>query len=157
MTYGFILSPPPGANVRHKVKCASNLRQIGLGAILYADGHRGGAMPPDLQAILDTQDITANAFTCPATRHAATGGGFLEFGVTSSYIWTARGLTNRAGRGQPLAFEPLANHAFVGGNVLFADGSVTFETPATVKTLVAAEVAAGRLTRAEAAVLIKDN
>jgi len=42
----------------NRVKCASNLRQIGQAAVLYAADHNG-QLPPDLPTILRTQDFPA--------------------------------------------------------------------------------------------------
>src|SRR4051794_35483530 len=50
----------------NRIKCASNLRQIGQAAYLYANGH-GGQLPPDLATILESQNITADALVCASS------------------------------------------------------------------------------------------
>src|SRR5687768_16900672 len=47
-----------------RVKCASNLRQIGQGIQMYANDN-GGAFPPSFDVVLSTQDLTSEVFTCP--------------------------------------------------------------------------------------------
>ena len=50
----------------NRVKCASNLRQIGQALLLYGNDNRG-VYPPDFPPLLLTQDITAEVFVCPST------------------------------------------------------------------------------------------
>ena len=52
-----------GAN---RIKCASNMKQIGLAAIMYANNH-GGAFPDDPETLLKTEDIPPAAMVCPTT------------------------------------------------------------------------------------------
>jgi hypothetical protein len=48
------------------VKCASNMTQIGLGAIMYATKH-GGRFPPDFETLIKDEDLSPQQFICPAT------------------------------------------------------------------------------------------
>ena len=51
-----------GAN---RIKCASNLRQIGQAAMFYANDH-GGQLPPDVGAMILYGDVTSEVFICPS-------------------------------------------------------------------------------------------
>jgi len=50
----------------NRVKCGSNLRQIGQAITLYAQD-RGGQYPPSLAVLLSTEDITAEVMICASS------------------------------------------------------------------------------------------
>lgn len=57
----------------NRVKCASNLKQIGQAILLYAN-ENGGQMPPGWPTLLVTQDLVPEMFICPShEREKATG------------------------------------------------------------------------------------
>jgi hypothetical protein len=123
-----------GAN---RIKCASNLRQIGQSLTIYANTY-GGMLPPSFDELLIEGDITSEVFVCPSTTHdRATGPTtrqllqrFNQPGF-QSYVYAFPG-------GAPLSFvtadhvlvyEPLDNHPKKdgkprGANALFGDGTV---------------------------------
>src|SRR5205823_5856353 len=56
----FVASIPAhlrGMEMAHRVRCAANLRQIGMAIVAYANENRG-ALPPRLEEVLLTQDVT---------------------------------------------------------------------------------------------------
>src|SRR5690242_7111966 len=57
----------------NRVKCASNMRQIGQGILLYGNEHRG-AYPPDLATLAREEDMTAEMFICPSGNKSAPAG-----------------------------------------------------------------------------------
>ena len=130
----------------NRVKCASNLRQIGQAAFLYANDH-GGHLPPDLPTILETEDITAEVLICPSSDlNKATGAttqqvvASLLAGNHLSYAWTGAGLTTAAPKDVILAFDlerhvPKDSATTTGINVLLYDGSVTFVNEATARAI----------------------
>ena len=141
-------------NTAIKIQCASNLRMIGLGTILYANEQPGGVFPQDMQAILDTQDIQAQVFVCPSTAHARAADGTLTLGTSLSYVWlnppaNEEPMTYEAGAETPLAVEPLSNHGD-GANVLWADAHVDFESAADVRQIVADALGRGQIDQATA-------
>jgi prepilin-type processing-associated H-X9-DG protein len=128
----------PGAN---RMKCASNLRQIGLACLMYANDH-GGKFPDDFKTVLLNEDITSEIFVCPASNDERAMGntpeataGELEKPGHCSYIYFGKGLTNTAGDATVIAVEPLENHDGVGINVLYADGHVEWRERAAAEAL----------------------
>ena len=130
----------------NRVKCASNLRQIGQAAFLYANEH-GGQLPPDLPTLMLTEDITAEVFVCASSNVEKATGATTQQVVASllagdhlSYVWTGAGLTTTAPPDVILAFDfdrhfPRDNARTTGMNVLLHDGSVTFVNEATAKAI----------------------
>ncbi len=123
-----------------RVPCASNLRQIGLGILLYCNEYHG-AYPPNLSAVLATQEITGEPFVCPKTndvplddqvvRRSTTqqiiAADPLASGHHCSYIYVGSGLTDKSDADIVVAYEPLTNHDNDGSNILFVDGHISFE------------------------------
>jgi prepilin-type processing-associated H-X9-DG protein len=115
----------------NRVKCGSNLRQIGQAMLLYANENRG-AYPPRPEDLLLTQDIESIVFVCPSTNDTPAPGSSgpqqatkLTAGGHDSYVYLGKGLRNTAGFKTVLAYEPMSNHKN-GMNVLFGDGHVEF-------------------------------
>lgn len=50
----------------NRIKCASNLRQIGIAATMFANAH-DGVMPANWQELVSGGDITADVFLCPSS------------------------------------------------------------------------------------------
>jgi prepilin-type processing-associated H-X9-DG protein len=111
-----------------RIRCASNMRQIGLGLQMYAAAN-GGRLPNRIEEVLLTQDLTADVFVCAESGDSPAPGptkqeqsALLSSGGHLSYVYVANGQTN-PGSDVVLVYEPLAHH---GGavNVLFGDGHV---------------------------------
>src|SRR4051794_31010393 len=125
----------------NRVKCGSNLRQIGQAIALYAQGH-GGQYPASLAVLFSTEDITAEVMICASSndeKSAATDMKGVESEVAAaegntsghkhclSYVYAGKGLTERTATEKTIvAYEPLENHDGQGANVLFGDGHVEF-------------------------------
>ena len=115
----------------NRVKCASNLRQIGQAILLYAHDN-GGHYPQKLGQLLTTQDITVEVFTCPSSNDEKAPG---ETPVQQaakleteprhlSYIYVGHDLTSQSPAETPVCYEAIDNHDNDGSNVLFVDGHV---------------------------------
>lgn len=126
----------PAANV---IKCSSNLRQIGLAIQMYAS-ENGDALPPNVQAILLTQDVTTDVFTCPSNDCADTlvrapttqrAAALVVQGTSTCSYYLCQFGTRKLGDLSPstvLMFEKSGNHVTQthGMNFLTADGLVSW-------------------------------
>lgn len=129
----FVLLPavnPPHSQAP-RVKCSSNMRQIGLAMIMYANQHNG-KFPDSLHEILETQDITPGVFVCPSSNEVRAMGATARAELDDfdrpgrcSYIYLGKGLTDQCDFGTAVLYEPPSIH-HGGMNVLFADGHVEF-------------------------------
>jgi prepilin-type processing-associated H-X9-DG protein len=117
----------------NRIKSASNLRQIGLMAMMYANenNRNGGKFPPTLAELVVKGGASPDAFVSPrrdgtAPPHLlnadpAVRGRWVE--ENSHYAYVGAGLTSAAGPDVVLAYEKWEG-LDDGINVLFADGHV---------------------------------
>lgn len=124
----------PGSSIAseksNRIKCASNLREIGQAILLYANDH-GGAFPSDFGRLLIHGNLNPEIFTCPSsnqdkaiaptTREVAA---LLKHPDHCSYVYLAAGLTRAAPADTVIVVERVENHEQEGVNVLTADGNV---------------------------------
>lgn len=117
--------------MENRVKCQSNMRQIGLAITMYANEH-GGKFPDSLHEILATEDITPEVFVCPESNDTRAIGPTTQATLDEfdhagqcSYIYLGKGLTNQCDPMTPVLYEPMSNH-HGGLNVLLADGHAEF-------------------------------
>jgi prepilin-type processing-associated H-X9-DG protein len=113
----------------NRVKCASDMHQIGIAIGLYANENRG-AYPPDLATLLKTQNLATAVFVCPSGNNTAAVAPFTSDVAARAagnleYIYTGEGLTDSVDADEPVLFEMSSDHGG-GGNVLFGDGRVEF-------------------------------
>jgi hypothetical protein len=116
-----------GRERSNRVKCASNLRQIGQGIELYASDHQG-RYPDDIQELIVKADINPEVLICPASDHEKAIGNTIEEVAANarkvehhSYIYLGKGLIHPAPADMVIAYERDGNHLNDGMNVLFGD------------------------------------
>ena len=117
-----------------RVQCASNMRQIGMACLLYANENKG-KYPPDLGTLLKTQDITVDAFVCPSSGNTVPGdlkGANVDVqaawvNASSSYTYLGAGLINSLPAQTVVLYEKKTDHDEAGMNLLYGDGHVEWK------------------------------
>lgn len=130
-----------------RVRCASNLRQIGQGIMLYANHHQG-KWPDTLDELIVKADLNPEVFVCPSSGDSAAPGATPQEMATNlskpghlSFVYLGKGLKNPVHPDRIVAHELLGNHD--GMNVLYADGHVEWFGDAQAKQILA-DLAAGK-------------
>ncbi len=124
-----------GAN---RVRCASNMRQIGLALVAYRNANQQ-INPPDLAALWSQQSqLTGSTFVCPSGNDTvAVDAGHLNAGGHLSYVYLPPG---------PGAFGPFDVVLYenagdqkknVGTNMLFGDGHVEWKSAVAAQSIIA--------------------
>jgi prepilin-type processing-associated H-X9-DG protein len=107
----------------NRVKCASNMRQIGQAIQLYANENKG-KYPPNLATLVKTEDISPEVFTCPSENTPTPKPD--EVDTKGDYIYVGQGLDTTATPDIIVLYEKPDAHDKDGMNVLYADGHVEF-------------------------------
>lgn len=116
----------------NRVKCASNMRQIGQAMLLYANENRQ-RYPKTLGELVATQDIGTEVFICPSSsnsvpdhiRHAPLDEQAAWVTNNAPYVYLAPPRSN-VNPELVMVHEKLDNHDHDGINMLFGDGHVEF-------------------------------
>jgi prepilin-type processing-associated H-X9-DG protein len=138
---------PPLSRAReqaNRVKCASNMRQLGQAMFIYASVN-GGAFPDKVDRLLSY--VGSGTFVCPSCDDSHAPGqtpqiqaSNLYAGGHLSYVYVGAGLSTTTGAGTNsttvVMYEPLTNHK-EGVNVLYADGSVSFLPQGAAQSMIA--------------------
>ena len=139
-----VQDPRRSYEIPTRVKCVSNLHQIGLGLILYANEH-GGMFPNTLDELVDAEGLTANVFVCPASTDNPSTGSTTQQIVADlhgnghlSYVYLGQGTTAAdVAPDMVMVYEPMSNHSGDGMNVSFADGHAEWIDAKSAHSLIA--------------------
>ena len=116
------------------MKCASNLRQIGTGCLLYANDNPG-KYPATLGDLVDA-DLNPMVFVCPTSGTAPPGQDVQAdpkrskewINANSDYVYLGGSLPGKVLSNSPadmiLLHDKFENHEEEGINILFNDGHV---------------------------------
>lgn len=129
----------------NRVKCASNLRQVGQAIFIYASVN-GGRFPDRLDKLLPYAG--SNVFVCPSCNDSPAPGSTPQIQASNlyagghlSYVYAGAQLSTNASVGNApttvVMYEPLANHRDA-INVLYADGSVRLLARPLANAMIAA-------------------
>lgn len=112
-----------------QVMCASNLRQIGQGLLLYANDNRG-AYPPDLSYLVRQADINPEVMICPNSGLDTAQANSPEEAAASvlkpehcAYVYLGSSINASAPAEVVVIYERVRNHEGEGMNLLFNDGT----------------------------------
>ena len=116
----------------NRVKCASNMRQMGQAILLHSNENRGRY--PDNLGILLNQDLSAEVFVCPSGANALPPDHaqmkreeLMEWiNANADYVYVGRGLNTTAGADVVVLYEKVDAHDRQGMNILYGDGHVDF-------------------------------
>lgn len=142
----------PRAFAADKRRCYDTLRAIGCSISLYQQHYMRarGPNPPNLQALVSTQQIPPYLFSCPVGKRYTPASSSIPMpqllaamSNPYAYIYVAAGMTVNAPPAAIYMLEDPANHNMTGGHVLYADGSVVF-LPLTQLMPCFNDLAAGR-------------
>jgi predicted Zn finger-like uncharacterized protein/prepilin-type processing-associated H-X9-DG protein len=127
-----------------RVKCASNMSQIGIAAIMYANDNEN-RLPDDLGSLHVAEDILPMGSRCPSVEHGRVPAGLAGdelaawVNANTDYIYVGRGLNVNGPAETVVLYEPAADHGDGGGNVLFLDGHVEWTDANNLKELLASQ------------------
>jgi prepilin-type processing-associated H-X9-DG protein len=115
----------------NRVKCASNMRQIGQAMLIYANDNKG-KFPDDLGSCL-IEGLDPDAFTCPSGNVALPPNAkqmkhedlAAWINQHSPYTYVGKGKNSNAPADEVMLYENLDDHKD-GGNFLYGDGHVEY-------------------------------
>jgi prepilin-type processing-associated H-X9-DG protein len=116
----------------NRVKSASNLKQMGLAAILYSNEQKDASLPATLGEMVSKEDLTADVFVNPRRGSAGPPPGLAGPQMAawveehSDYVWLGKGKKNTATADTVIAYEKF-DGLTDGINILYGDGHVEFQ------------------------------
>ena len=94
-----------------RMACATNMSGLGKALLIHCNDYND-ELPPDLETLTRTAEVTTKSLICPAT------------GLRESYIYRGADLTTSAIPMMITVYETAGNHGEDGRNVLFLDSHV---------------------------------
>jgi prepilin-type processing-associated H-X9-DG protein len=128
--------------VANRVKCASNMRQVGQAILLYANEHKGN-YPPDLGTLTMTEDIGPIVFLCPDSNKSLpkdmdnmTPEQKADWvNRNSDYVYVGQDMNFNGPPDRVVMYENIQDHG-QGMNMLYGDGHVEFQMRQVAQQLI---------------------
>ncbi len=98
-----------------RMACGTNMSDIGKALLIYSNDHND-ELPPDLETLIHTVEMTPKGLICPAT------------GRRESYVYRGASLTTSDTPWMVTVYETAGNHGQDGRNVLFLDSHIEWMT-----------------------------
>ncbi len=106
-----------------RMACGTNMSGLGKALLIHSNDYND-ELPPDLETLMRTAEVTSKSLICPAT------------GLTESFIYRGAGLTTSAIPMMITVYETAGNHEGDGRNVLFLDSHVEWVTEERFQELI---------------------
>ena len=106
-----------------RMACGTNMSGLGKALLIHCNDHND-ELPPDLETLTRTAEVTTKSLICPAT------------GLRESYIYRGAALTTSAIPMMIIVYETAGNHGEDGRNVLFLDTHVEWVTEERFQELI---------------------
>jgi prepilin-type processing-associated H-X9-DG protein len=106
-----------------RMACGTNLSGLGKAILIHSNDY-DDELPPDLETLTRTAEVTDRSLICPAT------------GLKESYVYRGAGLTTSAIPMMVIVYETADNHGLNGRNVLFLDSHVEWVTEERFRELI---------------------
>lgn len=133
-----ILMPPLCASKpqAYRVKCASNLHQIGQAIQLYVADQK--TLPDDAVKLIAACDLSPNVFVCPSTQDVESPiiNPTLKGHCSYVFLFENQPLDFLNDPDRVIAYEVCAHHQNAGGNVLFSNGYVDWLAKTDIEQLI---------------------
>ena len=94
-----------------RMACGTNMSGIGKALLIYSNDYND-ELPPDLETLIRTVEMTARGLVCPAT------------GLKDSYVYRGASLTTSDIHSMITVYEKAGHHGDDGRNVVFMDSHV---------------------------------
>jgi len=109
-----------------QMACGTNMSGIGKALLIYSNDYND-ELPPDLETLIRTVEMTAKGLICPAT------------GLRESYVYRGAGLTTSAIPSMITVYEKAGSHGEDGRNVVFLDSRVEWVTEERFREIIEAD------------------
>jgi len=106
-----------------RLACGTNMSGLGKALLIHSNDYND-ELPPDLETLKRTAEVTDRSLICPAT------------GLKETFIYRGAGLTTSAIPMMITVYETAGNHGEEGRNVLFLDSHVEWVTEERFRELV---------------------
>jgi prepilin-type processing-associated H-X9-DG protein len=132
--------------VANRVKCASNMRQLGMAIYVYASATKSGRLPDDIGTVVADTAMVPSICLCPSVEReqkpdsGLTGAALAAWvNANTDYVYLGWGRRVSDDLETVILYELPRDHRGDGANVAFLDGHVEWIPAAKLTTLLASQ------------------